>query len=90
MDLKLYYNIKEFIEHDKLPETIDNSKKEKKWKKFCDLYQVTEGVLYRKAKWPNLTKVVKYGKTSPIIFLYHNDPLTEHLGATKTLQKLKT
>ena len=49
-----------------------------------------ERVLYRKARWPNLTKVVKYRETSPIIFLYHNDLLTEHLGATKTLQKLKT
>ena len=53
-------------------------------------YQVVEGILYRKAKWPKLTKVVKQGETAPIIYLYHNDPLAGHLGTTKTLQKLKT
>ena len=52
-------------------------------------YQVVEGTLYRKAKWPKLTKVVKYGDTAPIIFLYHNDPLAGHLGVTKTFHKLK-
>ena len=85
MDQKLYKEIKEFLEDDKIPETIQNDKETKKWKKFCTSYQVAEGILYRKAKWPNLTKVVKYGKTGPIIFLYHNDPLAEHLGTTKTL-----
>ena len=52
-------------------------------------YQVIEEVLYRKAKWPRLTKVVKYGKTALIIYLYHNDLLARYLGITKTLQKLK-
>ena len=52
-------------------------------------YQVVEGALYRRAKWPKLTKVVKQGETAPIIYLYHNDPLTGHLGTTKTLYKLK-
>ena len=73
MDLKLYQEIKQFLKEDKIPETVNNNKNKKKWRKFCISYQATEGVLYKKAKWPNLTKVVKYGDTAPIIFLYHND-----------------
>ena len=90
MDQKLYQEIKQFLEEDKIPETVNNSKEEKKWKKFCESYQAIEGVLYKKAKWPKLTKVVRYEETSLIIFLYHNDLLAGHLGAIKTLYKLKT
>src|ERR1043165_925265 len=89
MDQKLYQEIRQFLEKDKIPETVNNNKEEKKWRRLCTSYQVTEGILYRKAKWPHLTKVVKEGKTTPIIFLYHNDPLAGHLGATKTFHKLK-
>ena len=89
MDRKLYQEIRQFLEKDKIPETVNNDKEEKKWRRLCTSYQVTEGILYRKARWLNFTKVVKYGETSPIIFLYHNNPLAGHLGVTKTLQKLK-
>src|ERR1044071_1863184 len=89
MDLRLYRKIKQFLEEDKIPETVNNNKEKKKWRRLCTSYQVTEGTLYRKAKWPHLTKVVKEGETAPIIFLYHNNPLAGHLEATKTLQKLK-
>ena len=89
MERNLYQKIQQFLEEDKLPENISNNKEEKRWKRICTSYQVVEGILYRKAKWPKLTKVVKEGETAPIIFLYYNDPLAGHLGATKTLQKLK-
>ena len=90
MNLKLYQEIKQFLEEDKISETISNNKEAKKWKRFCTSYQIAKGVLYKKAKWSKFAKVIKYGETGPIIFLYHNDPLAGHLGATKTLQKLKT
>ena len=90
MDLKLYQEIRQFLDKDELSETANNNKEEKKWRSFYTQYQVIEGVLYKKARWPNLTRIVKYGNTAPIIFLYHNDPLAEHLGAIKTLHKLKT
>ena len=90
MDLKLYQEIKQFLEEDKIPKIVNNAKEEKKWKRFCTLYQTIEGVLYKKVRWSKLTKVIKYGETNSIIFLYHNDPLAGHLEATKTLQKLKT
>ena len=86
----MYQEIKQFLKKDKIPETVNNRKEEKKWKRFCESYQEIEGVLYKKAKWPKLTKVVKYEETGLIIFLYHNNPIAGHLGATKTLQKLKT
>src|ERR1044072_3415222 len=89
MDLKLYQETQQFLEEDKLPGIINNNKEEKKWRRWCMKYQVVEGVLYRRAKWPKLTKVVKHGETAPIIYLYHNDPLARHLGITKTLYKLK-
>src|ERR1043165_8712104 len=89
MDQKLYQEIKQFLEEDKIPETVNNNKEEKKWRRLCISYQVTEGILYQKAKWPKLTKVVKQRDTVPIIFLYHNDLLAGHLGATKTFHKLK-
>ena len=89
MDQKLYQETKQFLEENKLPENVNNNKEEKKWRSWCMKYQVIEGVLYRKAKWPKLTKVVKQGETAPIIYLYHNDPLAGHLGTTKTLHKLK-
>ena len=89
MDLKLYQETKQFLEEDKLPETVKNNKEEKKWRSWYMKYQVVEGILYRKARWPKLTKVVKQGETAPIIYLYHNNPLAGHLGTTKTLQKLK-
>ena len=89
MERDLYQKIQQFLEEDKLPPTVNNHKEEKKWKRICTSYQLIEGILYRKAKWPKLTKVVKVGETALIIFLYHNDPLAGHLGATKTLQKLR-
>src|ERR1044072_998434 len=90
MERNLYQRIQQFLEEDKLSQTVNNHKEEKKWRRICTFYQLIEGILYRKAKWPKLTKVVKQGETAPIIYLYHNDPLAGHLGATKTLQKLKT
>ena len=90
MNQKLYQEIKQFLEEDKIPETVNNSKEEKKQKKFCESYQAIERVFYKKVRWLKLAKVVKYEETSPIIFLYYNDLLAEHLGAIKTLHKLKT
>ena len=75
MDPKLYQETKQFLEEDKLPETVNNNKEEKKWRSWCMKYQVVEGVLYRRAKWPKLTKVVKYGETASIIYLYIWEPL---------------
>ena len=89
MNLKLYQEIKEFLKRDEIPEKVNSDKEIKKWKRFCIAYQATEGTLYWKAKWSTLTKVVKYGETDLIIFLYHNDPLAGHLGTTKIMQKIK-
>ena len=89
MDLKLYNETRDFLEYDKIPETINNNRKEKKWRRWYTKYQIVEGDLFRRAKWPRLTKVVKYEETAAIIYLYHNDPLAGYLGTTKTLQKLK-
>jgi len=85
----LYQQTVQYLTQGKIPEKINNNKEEKKWKGWCTKYQVVEGVFYRKAKWPKLTKVVKYEETAPIIYLYHNDLLAGHLGTTKTLHKLK-
>src|ERR1043165_9910835 len=89
MERSLYQEIVQYLSEEKVPQRINNNKEKKKWRNFCTRYQVVEEILYRKAKWPKLTKVVKQGETAPIIYLYHNDPLAGHLGTTKTLHKLK-
>src|ERR1044071_9046001 len=89
MEPQLYQKIQNYFQNDIVPPQAIDKKALKKWKNFCKLYHLVNQVLYRKTKWSPLTKVIKKEETTPLIYLYHNDPLARHLGTTKVMQKMK-
>src|ERR1044072_4567087 len=89
MEHQLYQDVHQYLQNEAIPPQVDNPRTLKKWKNFCKHYQLVNQILYRKTKWSPLAKVIKEGETTPLIFLYHNDPLAGHLGTTKVVQKIR-
>ena len=89
MESQLYQEIRNYLQNETIPTQVTNNRILKRWKNFCKLYHQINQVLYRKTKWSPLTKVIKRGETAPLIYLYHNDPLAEHIGTTKVMQKIR-
>src|SRR5688572_20944261 len=89
MDRLQYHQIKQFLQNETMPAYRETKMQQRQWKNICKKFQLIEGQLFKLNKWKKATKVLQQGKTEPIIYLYHNDPIARHFGANKTLGKLK-
>src|SRR5688500_5352313 len=89
IDRIMYQQIVKYLESDEIPaEKITNAQVQS-WKNMCKKFQLEENQLFKINKWKSATKVLKQGEMEPVLFLYHNDPISGHFGAAKILVKIK-
>ena len=77
MELETYENIKNYLIYQEVPKKVSGQQL-RKWRNYSKRFYFKEEILYRKGK--NLTRVLKLGETEPILYLYHANPLSGHLG----------
>lgn len=85
MDPQEYNTLRIYLE-EPLTNKIDLNKRSKHWTKQ---FELIGGHIYQKTKWKDPAKVLQQGETQPIIYLFHNDPLSGHFGVNKTYQKIR-
>src|ERR1043165_3396691 len=61
----------------------------KKFRNYCKAFEKVEGQLFWKNKFGLTRKVLKRNEIDTYLYLYHNDPVSGHLGPQKVYRKLK-
>lgn len=92
MEFQHYHRLKNYLQHNKLPDTFDN-KQQKQLISKAQYYQVKNNQLYKKdccRKTRNqLLRVIQKHEVEPILYLLHNHPTGAHLGVDKVFEKLR-
>src|SRR4051812_42873164 len=92
MESQLYYRIKNYLLHNKLPEVF-NTQQQNQLKSQTKFFEVKNNTLYKKdrrRKTRNqLLKVIQPYEIEPILYLHHNHPTGAHLGVDKEFEKIR-
>src|ERR1044072_95584 len=90
MDREQYQEILNFHADQTIPERIDGNRSEKKFRNYEKQFYEEAGLLFRKNKWrEDPIKILRKGETEPILYLFHDDPISGHLGYKIMFNKIK-
>src|ERR1044072_5906209 len=89
MNAQLYDEVVEWLAKEKLPTDRTTVQQKRSFKNFCKPFQLIKRRLMKKTKWSDPVKVVKQEEEGALLYLYHDDPTTRHLGEKKIMDRLK-
>src|SRR5688572_5515063 len=84
-----YQQIKKFLENEELPYALKTERDRKSFKNFIKPFELVGSQLFRKSKYREARKVLQQEKIDAYLYLFHDDPVSGHLGVRKVFMKLK-
>ena len=89
MNLDLYYNLYNYIESDKLPDSL-SQKQIKQLQHHAKHFIIKKGLLYKKNKkipqYP--LRVIKQNEVEPVLYMMHKHPIARHLETDAIYYKI--
>jgi len=89
MNLDLYYNLYNYIESDKLPDSL-SQEQIKQLQHRARHFITKKGLLYKKNKknpqYP--LHVIKWNEVEPVLYMMHKHPTIGHLGTDAMYYKI--
>ena len=90
MDREQYQEILDFHADQTIPERIDGNRSEKQFRNYAKQFYEEAELLFRKNKWrEDPIKILRKGETESILYLFHDDPISGHLGHKIMFNKIK-
>src|SRR6266540_6358833 len=86
MDDEVFASIIKYLDQGIMPKDKDSKESQVQWLKTAEKYQLNEGTLVLKNQ--PIRRIVLRSQYYPLMYTFHNDPTSEHLGYKKVLQKL--
>src|ERR1043165_1866396 len=89
MDPHEFQKVLRYLQEDQLPFHLKTEQQKKKFRNFCKAFEEIEGQLFWKNKYGMNRKVLKRDEVDAFLYLYHDDPVSGHLGTQKVYKKMK-
>src|ERR1044071_2208327 len=89
MEKQSYQHVLKFLQENEIPYHVKTEQQRKKFRNYCKAFEEIEGKLFWKNKFGLDRRVLKEDEIQAYLYLYHDDPLSGHLGPQKVYKKLR-
>ena len=89
MDLHEFHKVLKYLQEDQMPYQLKTEQQRKKFRNFCKAFEEIDGHLFWKNKYGLNRKVLKDSEVDAFLYLYHDDPISGHLGTQKVYKKMR-
>src|SRR5918995_2850830 len=92
MDIQQYFEIQQYLNHNKYPDQVQTNQEKKKFVNMTKYFIVQNKNLYRydRRRVGHLLQVLKRYELEPILYMMHNDPTAGHFEIEIIFNKLRT
>src|ERR1044072_2853041 len=89
MEKQEYQRVVKYLQEEEIPYHLKTEQQKKKFRNFCRAFEEIEGQLFWKNKYGLNRRVLKDSEVDAFLYLYHDDPISGHLGAQKVYKKMR-
>ena len=92
MDTQQYFELQQYLNHNKFPDHIQSNRVKKKFTNIAKYFTIQNMNLYRfdRRRPGRLLQVLRRYELESVLYMMHNDPIAGHFGREIMFNKIKT